>query len=193
MRLRRACRTGLLAGLIACAGGGCAGPALAGCGEVTNTVSLPPKTTPTHAAVASKPRPLSERQDIVAAFTGYNEALRSAGNSRSPAEVRRLMRPYLPAGTISNLIKFDQSIWAKGELFYGRIVRHILAVHIDGNHAFVHDCDNTSGAGLEDARTGQVVPGSLGISDDNVITRLNLVRGRWLVGIQTIEDVPCKS
>jgi hypothetical protein len=179
-------RTGLLAGLVACVG-----IALAGCGDIATSVRLPPKPAPTHAAVASKPRPLSARQQVLAAFTGYNEALRTAGNSRNPAEVTRLMRPYLPAGTISNLIKFDRSIWAKGELFYGHIVRHILTVSIDGRHAFVHDCDNTSEAGLEDARTGQVVPGSLGVRDDNVITRLNRVGGRWLVGIQTIEDVPC--
>jgi hypothetical protein len=187
MQPRCAPRTGLLAGLAACAA-----IALAGCTEVTTTVRLPPKGSPTHPAVATKPRALSERQQVVAAFTGYNDALRTAGNSRSPAEVRRLMRPYLPASTISNLIKFDQSIWAKGELFYGHIARHIVAVRIAGRHAFVYDCDNTSEAGLEYARTGQVVPGALVIRDDNVITRLNLVSGRWLVGIQTIEDVPCK-
>ncbi len=193
MQLRCARPLGPLADVVGCAGVAWAGVALAGCGQVATTVPLPPKVTPTHAAVASKPRQLSERQQVLAAFTGYNDALRAAGNSRSPAEVRRLMRPYLPASTISNLIKFDQSIWAKGQLFYGQIVHHVLAVRIDGSHAFVHDCDNTSQAGLEDARTGQVVPGSLGIRDDNVITRLNLVSGRWLVGIQTIEDVPCKS
>jgi hypothetical protein len=187
MQLRCARQLGPLAGLVACAV-----VALAGCNEITSTVALPPKTSPTHTAVTTKPRGLSERQQVIAAFTGYSEALRTAGNSRSPAEVRRLMDPYLPASTISNLIKFDQSIWAKGELFYGHIARHIVAVRVDGRHAFVHDCDNTSEAGLEDARTGQVVPGSLGIRDDNVITRLNLVGSQWLVGIQTIEDVPCK-
>jgi hypothetical protein len=55
----------------------------------------------------------------------------------------------------------------------------------------VHDCDNTSQSGLEYASTGEIVPGSLGNTEDNLVTRLNLVRGHWMVWVQTIEDVPC--
>jgi hypothetical protein len=35
------------------------------------------------------------------------------------------------------------------------------------------------------------VPGTLGTAEDNLVTRLDLVRGHWVIGIQTIEDVPC--
>lgn len=171
----------------------CAGVVLAACEPTTSSAQLPPKTAHTPAAQVSRQQHgKSRRQQVVSAFTGYNAALRRANNSRNPARVRQLMRPYLNSATITNLIRLDRSIWAKGEVFYGHVAYHVLTVQIDGDHAFVHDCDNTSGSGLENATTGQLIPGSLGVRDQNIITRLNLVHGRWLIGLQTIEDVPCK-
>ena len=55
----------------------------------------------------------------------------------------------------------------------------------------MHDCDNTSGMGLQYAASGQTVPGSSGVGHDNVVTRLELTRGRWQVESQLPEDVPC--
>ena len=75
---------------------------------------------------------------------------------------------------------------------YGSVVQHIIGVRVQGTKAWVHDCDNTSDSGLANGRTGQVVPGSLGTADDNLVTRLNLVDGHWMVWVQTIEDLPCK-
>jgi hypothetical protein len=45
--------------------------------------------------------------------------------------------------------------------------------------------------GLLNAATGQAVPGSAGIRHDNVVTRLDLVGGHWLVQFQLVEAVPC--
>ena len=69
----------------------------------------------------------------------------------------------------------------------------MLSVRIDGRHAFVHDCDNTSAMGLEKAITGLPVAGSAGIPDDNIVTGLDLVHGRWLVEFQLVEDVSCAA
>jgi hypothetical protein len=165
---------------------------LAGCGPTATSVRLPPKSPATPAVSASTRHTLSERQQVIAAFTGYNAALRLASNSRSAAAVRRLMSPYIDSATIANLIRFDRGLWSRNESSYGHVVYHILTVRIDGDHAFVHDCDNTSDSGLENIATGQPIPGSLGVRDLNIITRLNLVHGRWLIGLQTIEDVPCE-
>lgn len=167
-------------------------PLLAACAGAASSVQLPSKGASAHTTSVRNPRRPSTRDQVIAAFTGYNTALRAAGNSRSAARVRQLMRPYISSATITNLIRFDRSIWSKDEIFYGRVVYHILAVRVDGDHAFVHDCDNTSGSGLENASTGEVVRGSIGVSHQNIVTRLNLVDGRWLIGLQTIEDVPCK-
>lgn len=171
----------------------CASVALTGCGATALSVQLPPKPPVTPSVAASGAHSLSVRQQVVGAFTGYNAALRRASDSRSAAEVRRLMRPYIDSATIVNLIRFDRSLWSKNEDTYGHVVYHILTVQIDGDHAFVHDCDNTSGSGLQNATTGQPIPGSLGVRDLNIVTRLNLVHGHWLIGLQTIEDVPCKQ
>jgi hypothetical protein len=165
---------------------------LAACGGAASSVQLPPRSPSARPTTVSKPRTLSARQQVLAAYTGYNAALRIADNSRDPAELRRLMRPYLQPGTISNLVRFDRSVWAKDEIFYGHIVYHVLGVRVDGSHAFVHDCDNTTMSGLEDLSTGQQVPGSAGVPEQNIVTQLNLIAGRWLIGLQTIEDVPCK-
>jgi hypothetical protein len=170
----------------------CLVPLLAACAGLVTSVKLPPKASPSGGAPARRTRPPSRRRQVMAAFTGYNVALRAATNSRSAAKVRLLMRPYINGATIANLVRFDRRLWSKDEIVYGHIGYHVLDVRLDGDHAFVHDCDDTSGSGLADARTGQVIPGSLGVKDQNIVTRLNLVHGRWLIGIQTIEDVPCK-
>jgi hypothetical protein len=171
----------------------CIVPLLAACADITTSVHLPPKTTPTEAPPSSGAHPLSSRQQVIAAYTGYNAALRAASNSRNAAKVRMLMRLYINSASITNLIRFDRSLWSKNELVYGHIAYHLLTLRIDGDHAFVHGCDDTSNSGLENASTGQVIPGSLGVKDQNIVTRLNLVHGRWLIDIQTIEDVPCKQ
>jgi hypothetical protein len=166
---------------------------LAGCAGVATSVRLPSKAAPTSAASVERPRPLSPRQQVVAAYTGYTSAVAAAFNSRNPATVRRLLRPYLNAPTIKNFVRTFSTAWAKDEVSFGHIVLHILSVKIRGNAAWVHDCDNTSGSGLKNARTGQIVPGSVGSSHSNLVTRLNRVHGKWQIDVQTVEDVPCKA
>ena len=104
---------------------------------------------------------------------------------------RRLLRPYLAAGRISGLVAAVSTIWARGDIFYGQDVRHVIGVRIDGHRAYVHDCDDTSAMGLENAATGQALPGSAGVPDANLVTRLDQVAGHWLVESQLPEGVSC--
>lgn len=168
-------------------------PVLAACAATAPLVHLPAKPKPhqARAAAVTVQQPLSPRQQVVAAYLGYTTAMTDAFNSRSPADVRQLLAPYLDSATVSNAIRAFGQAWTKGEISYGQVERHILAVNIDGTAAWVHDCDNTSNSGLAYASTDQIVPGSLGIPDDNLVTRLNLVRGHWVVYVQTVEDVSC--
>ena len=171
----------------------CAAPLLVGCAPAAPAVHLPPtvKTPSAKAAAASAQRTLSPRQQVIAAYLGYTTAMTDAFNSRSPGKVRQLLKPYLDAATVRNAIHAFSQAWAKDEISYGRVERHIIGVRIHGTAAWVHDCDNTSESGLEYASTSHIVPGSLGTPHDNLVTRLNLVRRRWVVWVQTIEDVPC--
>lgn len=166
--------------------------AVSACSGGPAQVRLPPKSpaaTPA-ASVQDAPPP---RQRVLAAFAGYTAALHAADLSANAARARRLLRRYLAAARIAGVVQTERGIWAKGDRFFGLPVLHVLSVRIDGRHAFVHDCDDTSAMGLQNATTGRPVPGTAGIPDDNIVTRLDLVRGQWIVDFQLIEDVPCRA
>jgi hypothetical protein len=165
-------------------------PALAGCAGSAAAVQLPAKLVITSAAI-SPPSVMTPRLRVVAALVDYTAALARADQSRSTSSARRLLRPYLVASRIDGLVQAMSAIWARGQSFYGQDVLHVSSVTIAGQRAFVHDCDNTSGMGLVSNATAQTVPGSVGTSRVNLVTRLDLVSGHWLVQFQLVEDVPC--
>ncbi len=167
-------------------------PLLAACAGQEARVNLPPRAPATTHSSAVSRHLLTERQQVIAAYTGYTAAIAAAFASKSKAKVRQLLRPYLGASAIDNTISAFARAWAENEIAYGNVVLHILSVRIRGATAWVHDCDNTSGSGLQNAATGQIIPGSAGISDDNLLTRLERVDGHWNIQVQTTEDVPCK-
>lgn len=170
----------------------CVMPLLAACSSTVASVPLPPKPHTTTAAAVVRPAPLTPRQQVIAALTGYTAAVHAAISSGNAATARRLVSPYLSGARVDDVLETARSIWAKHETAYGEDVVHILSVRVVGDHAFVHDCDNTSGSGLEVAATGQPVPGTSGVPHLNIVTRLDRVHGRWIVDTQVIEDVPCK-
>lgn len=169
----------------------CLAPVLAACATAAAQVHLPAKAVVTASPAARASTPQTPRGQVIAAFTGYTGAMAAAFDSRSPARVRLLLRPYLDRATISNALQAFRLGWQQNEVSYGHAVQHIIGVKILGGTAWVHDCDDTSNSGLAYAGTGQVVPGTLGSSEDNLLTRLDLVGGHWHVSIQTVEDVPC--
>lgn len=171
---------------------GCLTSALAACAGAHAQVHLPPKHVAPPAAI-SQPLAPTTRQQVVAALTGYTAALGQAEKSRSKVTARQFLRPYLAASRIDGLVDAMSAIWARGEDFYGPDVVHISSVTVHGPRAFVHDCDDTSAMGLENAATGQSMPGSAGAAHDNLVTRLDLVHGDWLVEFQLVEDVPCTA
>lgn len=166
--------------------------AVAGCSAAVGPARLPPKSHDAVSVATVRHRP-TQRQQVLAAFAGYSAALHAADLSGDAARAGRLLQPYLAAARIPGVVQTERGIWAKGERFYGQAVLHVLSVMIDGHHAFVHDCDDTSAMGLQNVATGLPVPGTAGIPADNVVTRLDLVRGRWVVAFQLIEDVPCRA
>jgi hypothetical protein len=169
----------------------CLASSLAACSGAAAQVQLPARPAAATRAAPGPPAALTQRQQVIAALAGYVTALGQAEQSGSRAAARRILGPYLAADRIAGLVQAVSSIWASGDAFYGQDVLHILTVRIERGHAFVHECDNTSGMGLEYAASGQAVPGSSGVADDNVVTRLELAEGHWLVESQLPEEVPC--
>lgn len=164
---------------------------LGGCGGTVASVPLPARPRAATSAVTSAAAASSPRQQVIAALVGYTAALSEADKSQSSAAAHRLLQPYLAATRIAGVVQTMSSIWAKGEVFFGQDVLHVISVTVSGSSAFVHDCDDTSGMGLDDQATGQLVPGSAGSPELNIVTHLALMGGRWLVQFQLVEDVPC--
>ena len=169
----------------------CTVPALSACSAEPAQVGLPSKPVAAAPAASGAQVSATPRQQVLAALTGYTAALGQAEQSRSVTVARRLLRPYLAVGRIDGLVAAVSAIWARGDRFYGDDVLHIIGVHIGGHRAYVHDCDDTTGMGLESAATGQTLPGSAGVRDANLVTRLDQVAGHWVVESQVPESVPC--
>jgi hypothetical protein len=164
--------------------------AVAGCGG-QQAVDLPQKAAAQQdVPAAASHAPLTPRQQVVAAYTGYWQALGQALDTRSAPQARVILARHVPPASIPSLVSGFESDWVRGEIQYGSPVPHIQSVQIDGSHAAVHDCADFSHAGLQDASTGQVI-GSLGDSRVNMISTLVRSHGRWLVSNQVPVVVPC--
>ena len=156
--------------------------AVAGCGG-QGPVSLPHKSSGAAVPVALTAPPQTAAQQVVAAYNGYWQALGQALDTQSAAKAGAILASHATAASVSSLIRGFETDWTRGEVQYGAPVPHILSVRITGNHAAVHDCADFSHAGVQNARTGQVV-GSLGSSRVNMISTLVRTHGRWLVSNQ---------
>lgn len=156
--------------------------AVAGCGGQA-PVSLPHKSSGTAMPVALTGPRQNAQQQVVAAYNGYWQALGQALDTRSAAKAGVILASHATAASIQSLITGFKTDWARGEVQYGAPVPHILSVRITGDHAAVHDCADFSHAGVQNARSGQVV-GSLGSSRVNMISTLVRAHGRWLVSNQ---------
>jgi hypothetical protein len=164
--------------------------AVAGCGGQA-PVALPPKAAaPAAPGVAVTHLPQTVRQQVIAAYTGYWQALGQALDTQNAGRARAILAQYVPRASIPSLISGFETDWARGEIQYGSPVPHVLSVQITGGHAAVHDCADFSNAGVQDARTGQLV-GSLGDPHVNMISTLELAHGRWLISNQVPVVLSC--
>jgi len=165
------------------------GLAIAGCGAQASA-ALPHKTAVPVAPAAAAVPPQTVRQQVIAAYLGYWQAVGQALDTQNASRARAILAQYVPGASIPSLIGTFQADWAQGEIQYGSPVPHIISVQVTGDHAAVHDCADFSNAGVADARTGQVV-GSLGSPHVNMISTLVLAHGRWLVSNQVPVVLSC--
>ena len=165
--------------------------AVTGCGGQQGPVALPHKSAGPAALPAELADPsLRPQQQVAAAYTGYWQALGQALDAQNAGRARAILARYAAPASIPSLVKGFETDWARGEIQYGGPMPHILSVQITGGHAAVHDCADFSHAGVQSARTGQVI-GDLGNSRVNMISTLVRARGRWLVSNQVPVVSPC--
>jgi hypothetical protein len=63
---------------------------------------------------------------------------------------------------------------------YGNSVVHVKSVHVDQGRALLHDCQDSSGAGLENARTHKKV--NRGLKEESIKVYLSKgADGQWRV------------
>jgi hypothetical protein len=163
--------------------------ALAGCGSQA-AVALPGKTAPPTVPGAAAVQTPTTRDQIVAAYTGYWQALGQALDSRNSTQARVILATFAVPALIPSLVSGLETDWARGEIQYGAPVPHILSVQVTSGRATVHDCADFSHAGVQLAATGQVV-GSLGNPRVNMISVLVLSGGKWLVNDQVPVVAAC--
>jgi hypothetical protein len=167
--------------------------AVVGCGGQP-AVALPHKAAGPAQAPASPAAlaggPVSVHDQVVAAYTGYWQALGQALDTRDAARARAILAPYATPALIPSLISGFETDWVRDEIQYGSPVPHILSVRVAGRRAAVHDCADFSNAGVQSVSTGQVI-GSLGNPRVNMISTLVLANGRWLVSDQVPVVLSC--
>jgi hypothetical protein len=165
--------------------------AAAGCAAQAR-VDLPRKSGSLAAPAALTSPALTDRQRVIAAYSGYWQAYAAAMSSQNAARARAILAPYDQPSAISQAIRADQLVWAAHETAYGTAATHVLSVHVSGRSALVHDCLDLSHFGATDTRTWRVVPDSFGLPRLNFYVTLSLSRGRWLVSDMQPVVVPCK-
>jgi hypothetical protein len=179
-RALAACITALLCA-VACANAG---------GEVT----LPPKALAASHSNGKSAGP-SPREQVISAYTGYIAALTPADDSRDPAMVRVMLMPFISASAVRGWIRTFAALWRRHEVSFGTPAVRIFYVRVIGNRAVIRACENTTGGGLKNYLTGNVVPGS-NLNDSThlyQVTVLHREAGQWDIGTQTFVDLPCLS
>lgn len=170
---------------------------LAACGASSPKISLPPKQSRAPAATAaSAAAPTSVKQAVIDAYTAFWPASSQAEKTGNATKARPILAPFVASTYISYMISGMQSAWAKGEVSWGTSVEHIQSVMVatlnSGQQtAVVRDCQNDSNSGLANAKTGALVPGTLGSAEQELYTAMGLVNGQWLIEQVTFVGDTC--
>jgi hypothetical protein len=165
--------------------------AVAGCGSQAR-VALPRKSAALAGSSGLSSPKLTARQQVIAAYTGYWQAYGAAISSQSAAQARAILAPYDPPAALARAVQADRRVWAAHDTVYGSAVPHVLSVRLTGKHALLHDCLDLSHFGVQNSRTGQVIPQSIGLSRLNFYVTLTRSGGRWLISNMQPVVVPCK-
>ena len=166
--------------------------AVAGCGGQAASRPAAQGAAPGAAVPAALAgAPLGPQQQVVAAYTGYWQALGQALDTQNAGpRAGVILASVRDRGQHLVADRRVRDRLGAGRDPVRRPVPHILSVRVTGDRAAVHDCADFSRAGVQSASTGQVV-GSLGSPRVNMISTLVLTRGRWLVSNQVPVVLSC--
>ncbi|WP_141578762.1 hypothetical protein [Actinomadura sp. WMMA1423] len=129
---------------------GVAGVALAltGCSNDNDAVALPSSshTTP------SLPSPSSDEEAVKETYTSFISTLDRADSL--PDESRRQQLSALMVDPqLSRVLQRVEELRSKNLTSYGKVIVHITSVDVAGNDATLHDCQDSSRAGIMNRTT----------------------------------------
>jgi len=164
--------------------------AVAGCAGQPR-VALPRKPDAAVGQAALTVPRQTARQRVIAAYDGYWQAYAQGMTSRGAAAARSILARYLTPELVRGTVRSYRADWAAHDIAYGGAITHVLSVQIMGSHARLHDCLDLSRLGVQDGRTGRVVPQSFGLPRLNFYITLVRSGGRWLISNMQPVVVPC--
>jgi hypothetical protein len=164
-----------------------------GCGHEANKVTFP-STTPQLSSSPGSGSVSPTTQDAVrAAYLAFWDASERATQAPSD-QVKSTLQKYSTGAYLDFQARQIVSSRANNQEPWGKVIRHIGQIGVTGGKATVHDCQDASGAGLADTRTGKLIAGTRGPKQRNLIAYL--VRGsdeQWRVYSLKQFKEPCAS
>lgn len=158
---------------------------LAGCNDDRASVSLP---TPT----GSSPSPsliASSSEEVRVAYTDFISALDHADSMPQDSR-RQQLSAYMIDPQLSRVVSHSIKNQSKGLVSYGTSIVHTKKIEVSGDTATVHDCQDSSGAGLMNARTHQKY--NRGVEKESIRTSLKRgPDGQWRVSKMNILGEGC--
>ncbi|MGH3302157.1 MAG: hypothetical protein ACRDOK_10830 [Streptosporangiaceae bacterium] len=160
-------------------------------------MSLPPKQSSAPAAGSpSVAAATSAKQAVINAYLAFWPASSQAEKAGNAAAARAILAPDVDPNYISYMISGMQTAWTKNEVSWGTSTEHIQSVTVatlnsGAQTAVLRDCQDDSHDGLASAQTAQLVPGTLGSSQQELYASLSLVNGHWLIEQVTFVGDTC--
>lgn len=152
-----------------------------GCGHEGAKVTFPsmtPQAPPPSGSSSASPTTRGAIEAAYLAFWGASERA-----TQVPADqVKPTLQKYSTGSYLDFQTRQIISARTNNQEPWGKVIRHIGLIGVTGEKATVHDCQDASGAGLADTRTGKLIPGTRGPKQRNLIAYL--VRGsdeQWRV------------
>ncbi len=156
--------------LAACASSGPSGQSPGGVAAAGVPSFNPPAKAPTETNDAAA---------VLARYVDFWRVLPRASGS-PPALRQRLLADYLVDPELSRTLEAMAAQDALGRVLYGADVPRPVLRHIDGASAEVVDCQNSTGAGVRDRRSGERV--TVGSDHNPVLARLTRGHGgQWRI------------
>ncbi|NEA27643.1 hypothetical protein [Actinomadura bangladeshensis] len=166
-------------------GAACAVLVLAGCKSGSEAVALPsPSNVPT-----SPQSSISEDEAVRRVYTSFIAMLDHA-DSLPESSRKQQLSTLMVEPQLSRVLKRAEELESKNLTSYGKVVVHITSVDIAGNDATLHDCQDSSKAGVMNRNTHK--KSNRGVEKGN--TKAYLVKsadGKWRVSKYVVLGEGC--